>query len=98
MPLSVFAVILSASFEREGPRRPPPNHNRPNLSPNKLQPLLSPVFFVIPQSKGEESAYVQKRFGPPAPIAYKPHVTSLLTSGLAGTYLSLVSESAILRQ
>ena len=29
-----FAVILSASFEREGPRRIPPRHNRSYLSPN----------------------------------------------------------------
>ena len=42
LSLSVLAVILSASFEREGPRRTPPGLNPSPLSPTKLRPCSCP--------------------------------------------------------
>jgi hypothetical protein len=44
--LSVLAVILSASFEREGPRRSSPRQYRPNLSPNNAT-VISSLFVIL---------------------------------------------------
>jgi hypothetical protein len=41
-------VILSASFEREGPRRTPPHPNPPPLSPVKSPPLLFLTPYPLP--------------------------------------------------
>jgi hypothetical protein len=46
LPLSVLAVILSASFEREGPRRSSPRQYRPNLSPNNAT-VISSLFVIL---------------------------------------------------